>query len=447
MVLSVGPAFIFIAAVSFLGFAIFALFDRIRITSVLPLMLIGLIIGPVLHLINTSADSTIATLTPYIIAIAVSFVLFDVGLNIRFKSLSKVLIGATRFLFVTQIFIGLATAGLMHVFMGWSLIYSLIFGFAVSGPSTITIPMLVKKLNVSDNIKTTMVYESTISDVLQLIVPLTLIGIVLNPLSITLSSIGDGIFTQLMGGVLLGVISAFFWLYILNRFGDYSQNYSWILTVTMIIATYGIASYIGLNSALAVFVFGILFANIGSRKSVTDGRVHDPLGKYFATKQDVEHTTEYQREMVFFVSTFFFVYIGLLFNISSVTYAFLAIAVVLTLIMFLVRIPLTPLLGKILSTDKKTSSVEKSLIYFNIPRGLSPAIIATVPLVYGLVIPGFVNLIFLVILFTNIAFTIGVFMTYKPVAAPQQPPASPAPAKAASAAKASATAKAAASKT
>ena len=424
MVLSVGPAFIFIAAVSFLGFTIFALFDRIRITTVIPLMLIGLIIGPVLHLINTSPNSTIAVLTPYIIAIAVSFVLFDVGLNIRFKSLSKVLIGATRFLFVTQILIGFITAFLMHLFLGWSIIYSLIFGFAISGPSTIIIPTLVKKLNVSDNIKTTMVYESTISDVLQLIVPLTLIGIVVNPASITLSSLGDSIFTQLVGGALLGVISAFFWLYILNRFGDYSQDYSWVLTITMIIATYGIAAYTGLNSTIAVFVFGILFANIGSRKSVTDGRVHDPLGKYFATKQDVEHTTEYQREVVFFVSTFFFVYIGLLFNINSINYTYLAIAFILTLLVFLIRIPLTPLLGKIISTDKKIGPVEKSLIYFNIPRGLSPAIIATVPLIYGIVIPGFVDLIFLVILFTNIAFTIGVFVTYKPTAALQPPPTS-----------------------
>ncbi len=417
--MSVGLAFIFIAAVSFLGFAIFAMFDRIRITSVLPLMLIGLIIGPVLHLINTSASSTIAILTPYIIAIAVSFVLFDVGLNIRFKSLSKVLVGATRFMFTVQILIGIITAFLVHIFLGWSFIESFIFGFAVSGPSTIIIPTLVKKLTISENIKTTMVYESTVSDVLQLIVPLTLIGIMINPLSITLSTVGEGIFTQLVGGVLLGVISAFFWLYILNRFGDYSQDYSWILTVTMIIATYGVATYAGLNSALAVFVFGILFANIGSRKSVTDGRKHDLLGKYFATKQDVEHTTEYQKEIVFFVSTFFFVYIGLLFNILTVSYIYITIALILSILMFLIRIPLTPLLGKILSSDKKVSSVEKSLIYFNIPRGLSPAIIATVPLVYGIVIPGFVDLIFLIILFTNIAFTVGVFVTYKP------PPAIP----------------------
>ncbi len=439
MVLSVGPAFIFVAAVSFLGFAIFALFDRIRITSVIPLMLIGLLIGPVLHLINTSASSTIATLTPYIIAIAVSFVLFDVGLNIRFKSLSKVLVSATKFLFITQILVSLLAAFLIHFFMGWSIIYSLIFGFAISGPSTIIIPTLVKKLNVSDNIKTTMVYESTVSDVLQLIVPLTLIGIVVNPASITLTTVGDSVFTQLVGGVLLGVISAFFWLYILNRFGDYSQDYSWILTITMIIATYGIATYTGLNSTISVFVFGILFANIGSRKSVTDGRVHDPLGKYFATKQDVEHTTEYQREIVFFVSTFFFVYIGLLFNISSISYAYIAIAMILTLIAFLIRIPLTTLLSKIISSDKKVAAVERSLIYFNIPRGLSPAIIATVPLIYGIVIPGFVDLIFLVILFTNVAFTIGVFITYKPSALPQ--PSSASSASASGSGKAAATGK------
>ncbi len=64
--ISVNLLFIFIAAVSFLGFIINALFDKFKITKIFPLILIGLLVGLVLGIVSTGPGSTIANQTQFV---------------------------------------------------------------------------------------------------------------------------------------------------------------------------------------------------------------------------------------------------------------------------------------------------------------------------------------------------------------------------------------------
>ena len=414
---SIGLAFIFIAGISFLGFAINALFDKIKITSVLPLIIIGLLIGPVLNLVNVGSSSVITELNPYITAIAIAFVLFDIGMNMRLKTLSKVIMASTQFVLLTQIIIGAAVGLFVYYVMGWSWPIAIIFSFAVSGPSSITAPTLAKNMKAPENLRTFIVYEGVFSDILELVVPLVLISIYVLPSSQSAlaAALGPTIFYQLMGAASLGVVSALFWLYILNRFPEASKNYSWMLTIAMVIATYGISAQLGLSTAIAVFIFGIVFANIGSIGKAKAGEDESFVQKYFSVNDYVDHTREYQREIVFFVSTFFFVYIGLLFNVSHVTFNIIGLGIAVTALIILSRIIAMPVLSKVFSKDPEAQKVEKGVAYFNIARGLSPAIIAIYILTSGVYVQGFTDSIFMVILITNIIFTAGVFISYKPI--------------------------------
>lgn len=430
--ISVGLVFIFIAGVSFLGFIINALFDKIKITTILPLMLIGLLVGPVFGLLGTSAQSTIAQLAPYVAAIAIAFIVFDVGINIRIKHLTGVLGSATKFALITQVCIGIILSIVAYYAFGWSVFASLIFGFAVSGPSSIITPTIVRKMGISENLKTTLTYESVLSDVLQLVVPLTLISFLLSNGSLTANIVGVEVFTIIVGALLFGVVFALFWLYIMSRFADYVRGYSWMLTITMIIATYGISQQLGLNSTIAVFIFGLVFANVGfhkeekpeevkkSSKAQPKDAMSDFIGKYLSIPYDVEHTIAYQKEVVFFVSTFFFVYIGLIFSLNSVSYYEIGIALLLSILIFLVRIATTPMLGGMMSKDDEVRKTERELVWFNVPRGLASIIIATLFVSYGIIASGFTNVVFLLVLFTNIIFSAGVMKAYKPIEEPKK---------------------------
>ncbi|MCW6159910.1 MAG: cation:proton antiporter [Candidatus Micrarchaeales archaeon] len=407
--------FIFFAVIAFLGFIINAMFYKFKISNILPLMLIGVLVGPVLNLIYTGPGSLASFLTPYISAIAIAFVLFDVGINMEASKLKAIFARATAFTLLLETATGIGAAIFAYYFFGWTLIEAFIFGFAVAGPSSISVPTLMGVIKAKVDLRTALIYESVASDMMQLIIPLVLIGLVLNPVT-TLSGVAYFTFTVIIGSLLLAVISALFWLYVLNKYRDQSKSYSWMLTVTMIIATYGIADALGLESAITVFVFGLAFATIGGVEAVKKGSILSAdIFKKFAASRGVKHIRSYQREIVFFASTFFFVYIGMLLNLSGVTLYLVAAAIAITIGMLLLRVLFSPLLAKYYSDDKKMRKTERELVFFDVARGLSPIIIAVVVLTSNISMPGLVTAIFMVVLFTNIVSTIGIWAAYRHV--------------------------------
>ncbi|MEM3227372.1 MAG: cation:proton antiporter [Candidatus Micrarchaeaceae archaeon] len=412
--ISVNLAFIFLAGVVFLGFVVTALFNKFKFTSVLPLMIIGLIVGPLLKLVNSGPGSIIAQLSPYITALTVSFVLFDVGININYETLKKVLLRATGFMTLVVLISAFACAAIAFYAFGWGILGSLVFGFAIAGPSSIIVPTLVKSVKLPRELKTSLLYEGIATDSFQLIIPIILLGIIATH-NISVSGAVSALLTAVLSSIALGLISALFWIYVLGKFREQSKEYSWMLTIAMVLATYGIAQEFGMNGAISIFVFGITFANIGVINSLSR-RKRDLPGLAELTGQDIDHIKRYQREITFFASTFFFVYIGMLFNItgtSKLLYLSLVGAVV-AIALLIIRAAFAGLLGKFMSRANRIEySFEKRIVAANVGRGLSPAIVATLPVAFGIVLPHFLDEIFMIILFTNIVSSIGIFMVYE----------------------------------
>jgi NhaP-type Na+/H+ or K+/H+ antiporter len=416
--ININLIFIFIAGVAFLGFVINALFDRLHITKMLPLMIIGLLVGPVLGVINSGPNSTIANLAPLITAIAISFILFDVGLNINIAHLRRIILRGTAFTMLLVIVTGMSLAAIAHFTLGWSWLEALILGFALGGPSSVVVPTIMRVADVGDDIKTTLIYESVVSDSLQLAVPILLLGILAN-MSVSLRGATELLAQVIFGSIAMGAVFAIVWLYILKRFEKYSKMYGWMLTISMVIATYGIAQELNYSGAITVFVFSIIFSNFGTlrlRKKKDSKEETDSIRKGFNAMvraffhfSNMEYIKDYQREIEFFTSTFFFVYIGMLFNVHDVSTLLFGMAIGAVVAMIVIRRIFSFVLSKYMKGTPQERGSVKTLIAFDIPRGLSPAIVATLPEALGINIPGFLNLIFIVILFTNIVASLGVF--------------------------------------
>ena len=422
--IGVGLLFIFVAGVAFLGFIIGAFFNRIKVTKILPLMLIGLIAGPVLHLVNTGPGSTIANLVPVVSALAISFILFDVGLNINIFRLGKILARATAFTFALAIVTGIIISIAAYFVFGWTLFESFIFGFALCGPSSVIVPTLLRSLKVGNELNDTLLYEGVATDALQLVVPILLLQLMFTS-NVTVAGAFGTFVISVFGAVVLGAVLAAAWLYLLKNFEEYSKGYGWMLTITMVLATYGVAYELGLSTVIAVFTFGIAFANLGmitlsvgrqSDESVTPMR---SMAAIFIMQRlhlgnSIRYIKDYQKEVEFFTSTFFFVYIGLLFTIGGLTPLMIGIATVIVLLMILLRYLFLPALKGYMSGDLQERRLTMKLISFDVSRGLSPAIVATLPLaLYNITIPGFLNEIFLVVLFSNVASTIGILKFFR----------------------------------
>ena len=398
--INVSLLFMLFAGIVFLGYILDAMFYKFKISSIMPLLIIGLLIGPVLHLVDTSQTSVIVQVTPFVTAIAIAVVLFDVGMNIRISSLRSVLMKASLFTILTSVITGSIFTIMLYYSLHWSVLVSLMIGFALSGTSSIMIPRLFRFIKASEDMKTAMAFQCVFNDVFSLVVPLIFFNI-LETGKYSLYYISGELGSFVIGSLLLGVAFAGFWIFVLRKFKKFSSEYSWMLTLTIVVAIYGVSEYLGFNGALSTFIFGILLANIPDLGLF-------PKRVFKSVFFDLGHIKTYQKEVTFFVSTFFFVYIGMLFETQGLSYGLVLLAILMAIIMLLVRYLTADLLKGITSRGKHKNS-DNTLIRFYVAQGLSPAIVATLPATIGLVVPGLIDVTFLVMLITNIILSIGLY--------------------------------------
>lgn len=421
--------FLLLAGIASLGFVLDALFSRLRIASVLPLMLLGLLML-VTGVIPRGTISVLNSFIPYVSAITVAFILFAVGLEIRYSDLFKVLARATAFTLLVQVATGVAISIVAFYFLRWGLLVSFIFGFALSGPSSIAVPVLLRVARPPAALRASLLFESVITDVLQLLVPLVMIGFLVSG-SQSLATISSTLAWTVLGSVAGGIAAGLVWIWLLARLQAFVEGYTWTLTITMVLATYGAADRLGLSPAISIFVFGLALGNAslfhadpgdapaayasGLRGLVLALRARLGLS---TRGLDVPHILQVQKEVSFFASSFFFVYIGLLFQLGGLDGTLVAVAAMATMIMLGVRFLGAPLLAPYLDPEPVARRSQRGLVVCNVSRGLASAVVATVPQGLGIVIPGFLDAIFLGILFSTVVSTVGIFILYRPGSPP-----------------------------
>jgi len=436
--------FVLLAGIAFLGFVLDAFFDRLRITSMLPLMLIGIALVR-FRAVSPHELGVLNEFIPYVSALTIAFILFSVGLEIRFGELARVFGRATAYTLSLQTATGIVLSLVAFELFHWNILLAFVFGFGLSGPSSVSVPALLRVVRVGKSLRTTLLFESVASDILQLLVPLTLIGLYQSG-SLSIPTVAESLAWNVLGSAAAGVGAGILWLWILSELRVATAGYTWTLTITIVLATYGLADLIGFSPAIVIFVFGLVLGNAllldaGQSERIswrTSGlrRLLSELRRWFRLSTgalDIDHIQQVHREVAFFASSFFFVYLGLLFQTSELTPFLLLVPLLLALLMLVIRVAFLPLLGAYLPSDPAVRRSERGIVAFNLSRGLAAAVIATVPIGLGIEIPNFLDAMFLAILFSAVVSTIGVFALYDPAAryriqppSPESPDAAPA---------------------
>ncbi|EQD72789.1 sodium/hydrogen exchanger, partial [mine drainage metagenome] len=402
-VTSVDVVFVLLAGIAFTGFVLDALFDRIRISSILPLMLVGILLVQV-GLVPAHDLAVLNAFIPYVSGLTIAFILFAVGLEIRFGALARVLGRASLFTLSLQTATGIVLAVVVFETFHWNFLLALVLGFGLSGPSTVAVPALLRVVRLGEGLRTTLLFEAVASDVLQLLVPLLLIGIYQSG-RLSIPSLGETLLLSVVGSAVAGIVAGVLWLWILDRLRAFAAGYTWTLTITIVLATYGLADLIGFTPAITIFVFGLMLGNSmlldADRTAVVTWRTSALRRFLYDLRQrfrlstgglDIEHIQQVHKEVSFFASSFFFVYLGLLFQTAGLTPLVIAIPIALAVIMLAMRVAFLPLLRGYFSRDPEAGRRERTIAAFNISRGLSAAVVATLPLGLGIVVPHFLDL-------------------------------------------------------
>jgi len=370
--------------VIFLGVAGEAFFKKTGIPDVAFLMVLGVIIGPVLGIIQAE---TVIQVVPYFAALALIIIMFDGGLNLDIKHVVK----TAHFSFtlailgfiLSVIIISVAT----HYALGWMWLESILLGSIVGGSSSAIVFGLVRNIKISEETKSMLSFESALTDILATIIAFILFEAVLLG-HFDLQTLEETLGRAIVVGLVLGFGVGIPWMYVSTKLGN--AQHAYMLTLGILFVLFFLANSLGESGALTALVFGLMLGN------------KNHLARILRFKLPrIEADDPTHNQLTFLVRSFFFVFVGLMASFGKIEYVIFGILV--TVAVYFGR----SFIGKITLT-KRFSKLDRSVTNSMIPRGLAAAVLATYPVTMGLSnAEAYTEIIFFIILSSVIITTIG----------------------------------------
>jgi len=360
--------------VAFIGVLVFAahlfeaIFRRTRIPDVLLLIIIGLCLGPFFNIVSPAHFGEIGRIFTTITFI---IILFEAGIGLNINTLIETFRRTTLLAILVFVFTMAAVSAAAMFLVGIGFIQSLIVGAIVGCTSPAVVAPIIGQLNMKVRSQTILLLESTITDVLSIVVTIALIEANLLG-KFDVGIMAGTLISSFIMAILLGVLSGFGWSMILDRI-RHLQN-SMFTTVAFVFIIFGVAELMGYGGALTALAFGITLGNIELFRQplvrlFRRNLFSRPLGPNNSEKG-------FYSEVVFLLKTFFFVYVGISLQLAS--WWIVGAAVALTFIVLLVRLPVVRFI-----IPKATPVADASIIAIMIPKGLATAVLASIPLQRG----------------------------------------------------------------
>ncbi len=370
--------------VIFLGVTGEAFFKKTGIPDVAFLMIFGVIVGPVLGIIQ---PEVVIQVVPYFAALALIIIMFDGGLNLDIKHIVKtahfsVTLAVLGFI-LSVVIISLAA----HFALGWVWLESILLASIVGGSSSAIVFGLVRNIKISEEVKSMLSFESALTDILAMIAAFILFEAVLAG-HFDIQTLEETLGRAIVVGLVLGFGVGIPWMYISTKLGN--AQHAYMLTLGVLFVLFFLANSFGESGALTALVFGLMLGNKHHLSRVL---------RFKVPRIDLDDPTHNQ--LTFLVRSFFFVFVGLMASFGQIEY--IVFGVLITIAVYFGR----TLVSKITLT-KRFSKLDRSVTNSMIPRGLAAAVLATYPVTMGLPnAEAYTQIIFFIILSSVIITTIG----------------------------------------
>ena len=365
--MDVEVAIISMGVLYFLGHFLTHFFNRSNIPDVLILIAFGIVVGPVLKVVTPEMLGGAGRIFT---SIALIIILFDGGLDLEFKTIMRSMALSLRVTVLCFLTTALVTCLLMHYMFGYSVLVGLITGFICGGTSSAVVIPMVNVLKVGSESRTTLVLESALTDVLCIVFTLGVLQSMESGTLLIGHMIGK-LISSLVLAMLTGALSGFVWLRLLNKIRTYPNTQ--FATFAIVFIVYGIAESLGFSGAIAALAFGIVLGN----HSIISYR----LRQFVGTRQPMGVLTDAEKilykEIVFLLKIFFFVYLGISIPLGHVSFVVMAMCMVLAV--YLLR----PFIIKAVVRKADVSTRDMSILGVMAPKGLAAAVLAGLPMQYG----------------------------------------------------------------
>jgi cell volume regulation protein A len=358
-----------LAAILVLGSVGGVLFTRVGIPDALCLVAAGIIVGPVLGLVDQASLTAIA---PFLGAITIIVVLFEGGSRLELAgvlrgSLRAILLALAGFTVSAALVAGAVVVGAaIGLLPGeWNWRYGLLIGVILGGSSSVVVMPAVLQLGLPERIASLVSTESALTDILCVVGATSLLAVMVatngsepDPAV----SLGVTFGVGLAAGAVAGLASVLF-ASVLR-----SAVYAYPLLLATLLLLYAIVDANRGSGALAVLIFALLMGNFGLRVAADSSVLAGSL----------DHTARIAHtEITFIVKAVFFTFMGAMLGRPTIAMAF---GVGLGLLLAVARVAAVNLALTGSSLDRGERGVVTALV----PRGLAAGVLATFPVTAGL---------------------------------------------------------------
>jgi len=357
---------ILISLTLFLAYISGILYSRSHIPDIFWLIIFGILLGPVLKVIDTEM---MAGLAPMLVLMALNLLMFEAGLNVDLKTFRENMeksgyLGLITFIF-TMFIIGY---GVFYVFPQlFTFSEGLLLGAMIGGTSTSTVLSILGCINLEDKdagqCRLFLVLESIVTDSISIVTAMTLIRLIETPQVPLIEGLKDIVFVFTVASVIgfgVGVI----WVQVLNIARNRPFNY--IMTIAVLFFSYILAEQAGGpgSGALAALVFGITMTN------------YPILARMFNLNERVRverrRLRGFHEEITFLIKSFLFLFVGLQMNLQITNILIgVGIAVVVGVIR-LISVSATRMITDLSEIEAKVSRLEFS-------NGLTAIVLSQLP--------------------------------------------------------------------
>ena len=364
------------------------IFSKKRIPDVLMLMLIGIVIGPVLKIVDAEKLSSMGNVFGQLTLVTL---LFESGTELSFRTLADSIKTTVKITLINFIFTLIAIGLLGWLALGMNPGISFMLGAALGGTSSAVAIPLVKQISIGEKSKTILILESAFSAILCIVVTLAIFESYKYG-EFKIGMIFGQVFSSFLLASIIGLLGSIFWSMVLDKVR--TINNSIFTTPAFVFIIYGINELLGYSGITSALAFGIGLANMELIQSRW-------LRKIFDKKPTLLNPTERTlfSELVFLMKTFFFVYVGI--SIKFDNLISLLIGLGISFLLLILRIPVVRV--SLHSDIKNISNKDRAFLSMMIPRGLAAAVLAT--MISQSALPGserVSNIVFSVIFFSII---------------------------------------------
>jgi cell volume regulation protein A len=332
--------------------------DRFAIPTLLLFLVIGMLAGSeglgAIHFNDPWLAKSVGI-------IALIFIIFSGGIDTNWKDVRPVvfpsILLSTLGVLVTAIIVGLFASYILK----FSFLEGMLLGSIVSSTDAAAVFSILrsKRISLKQPLKPLLEFESGSNDPMAVFLTISFISMITMK-NMNIANLIPWFVLDMGGGTVIGFLMARFTLLILNKFKlEYEGLYP-VLTISLVLLSYSVASLLKCNGFLAVYIVGLMMSKNEFLNKKTITRFHDGLA--------------------WLMQITMFLTLGLLVFPSHIL-SVMGVGLLLAAVLVLLARPISVLLC-LLPFRMRTG--KKAMIAWVGLRGAVPIILATFPLLAGI---------------------------------------------------------------